>query len=198
MSPLPRDDGIHVRVEGLGQPFRFRLGLGTVSRARSDSVFLWRIEGDVGAYRVQLIPHTLVEGLSAEDLSAEPIIILNSYFHWEASFMRETLGLTVDESDIRMMKHPAGTPLLTWISRNPEPELPAKQVNAIPAEEVFGHSSSSPQQYLTPFGAHAMLLHQPDHLLYFAMTGLDVSWNEEELQWQVLRVAMSYFPLEEA
>ena len=137
-------------------------------------------------------------------------------------FQYERLGVTVDEKRRGGLEHPTGTPLLTWISRNPEQTGPATRrlTKALPVEgnwinrnleqtapagririaggeKAEGATPSKPRQNATRFAAHATLLHLPDHLLHFVVTGLDMGWTEDDLRWQVLRAALSYFPLDD-
>ena len=63
MRPLTRNNGIYVRVDGLGQVFRFRLGSGSADKVASETIFIWHVAGDVGEYFLQLIPHTIPDEL---------------------------------------------------------------------------------------------------------------------------------------
>jgi hypothetical protein len=169
-----RNDGVYLYIEGLGPPFRFRLGSGTVQQLQSDSHLLWVVEGEAGEYLVQLIHHPVVPNSIAN--ATESLI---AHFRWEMDFVKERLGIAVDQTSISVLEHLAGTPMLTWITQNAaisDPDAPGTKA--------------------TTFAAHATLLHLPDHLLHFAVTGIDdQAWTEEELRIQVLRVALSYFRL---
>jgi hypothetical protein len=182
-----------MRVDGFGLPFRFRLGSGssTISQASSDELFLWRVEGDVGEYALQFVPQTV-----SADPEADPLAILGSHFKWETDFVRERLGVTVDEKSIRILQHPAGTPVLAWTNQTPPSNFPMKSIGTVLLEETPQQSNGSAEATATRYAAQATLLHPPDHLLHFAVTGMR-AWTEDELQSQVLRTALSYFPLEE-
>lgn len=191
MHLLTRNDGIHARMDELGSPFRFRLGSGKARRTSSDPLFLWVIEGEVGDYLLQFIPHVI-----ALRPRPELLAILESHFHWEMGFLRERLGVTVDEGNICTLDHPAGTPILTWISRNPVLQSALKPGLGIPDGRGNEQFPDSSRRTTTPFSAHASFLHLPDHLLHFVVTGGDSPWTEEELRTQVLRSTLSYFPLD--
>lgn len=195
ITPLTRNDGIHLRVDGFGLPFRFRLGSGSgpISQASSDKYFLWHVEGDVGQYALQWVPHTV----SADsDVEGNPLAILGSHFRWETDFIREQLGVTVDENSIRILQHPTGTPVLAWTNQIPESHFSMKSIDTVSVHETPQQSNGSTESTPTRFSAQATLLHAPNHLLHFSVTGMH-TWTEDELQWQVLRAALSYFPLEE-
>jgi len=191
IRPLNRDDGVHALVDGLGPRFRFRIGSGSVSALDYEAAHIWVVDGAVGRYSLQFVPQRL-----APAPRPEAIEILVSHFHWETGFLRERLGVEVDERSFGSLKHPAGTPVLTWISRNPESMSRADPTASGRSDEAAQPSPGSGMGNATPFSAQATLLHFPDDLLHFAVTGFDSPWTEDDLRSQVLRATLSYFPVD--
>ncbi len=103
IQPLRRDDGVHALVEGFGGTFRFRLGLGRISVINHPSAYLWSVDGSVGHYLLQVVPHNLTV-----TPGAKPIEVLASHFRWEMDFMRERLGVTVEEPRSQCAQPPLG------------------------------------------------------------------------------------------
>lgn len=169
LSMLTRSDGVHVRVDGLGKSFRFRLGDGSIAQANSPGQYLWSIKGNVGMYSLQLI----VQVVSPME-ETDPMKVLASHFHWETQYQRDNQGIIVDESKVGLVQALSGSPILTWVNFNPH----LKQ-----------------ESNVTPFSAQATLLHDDRFVVQFSVTGTG-DWSEEEVNTQVLRAAMSYFPFD--
>jgi hypothetical protein len=167
-SPLRRNDGIYVHVEGMGPSFRFRLGEGEIRQVRAPGQYMWAVDGPIGGCLLQFIPHSVPapEG-------TPPIQILASHFQWERRFLHDKLQIDVDEKDVKVTKGPGGGQILMWLNTNPQ---------------------ARPDQNVTAFAAQATLLHDLNYLLHFAVTGTTTDWTEQELGTQALRTAMSYFP----
>ncbi|WP_147250323.1 hypothetical protein [Bradyrhizobium sp. MOS003] len=176
MSPveikaLPRSDGFYLRVDGIGAPFRFRLGVGDVARTDHQSHFLWSVQNSpVGGYLVQFIPH----GIAAEP-GSDAMNSLAAHFRWEVDFLRDRLGIFVDENRAGFAYHVSGAPILAWLNVNPK---------------------ATAEAGVTPYAAQVTLLHETSFLLHFSVTGFGDDWCEEDLAAQARRIAFSYFPLE--
>jgi hypothetical protein len=169
VRPLSRADGIYASIEGLGLPFRFRIGSGEIKQVDHPGAFMWIVDGAIGSYHLHCLPHEFEVAAGAE-----PFQVLAEHFRWETEFLRERVGVTVDESKVGTFLHPSGRPILTWVNVN---------------------SKADVNQNVTPFAVQATLMHSERCVVHFSVTGVGHDWIEEDVRSQVVRAALSYFPL---
>ena len=175
-TPLTQHDGVHVRFDGIGDSFRFRLGNGKFGQLPHEGHFMFTIEGASGHYLVQLLHREYM----APGGAPAPTDILKWYLSTEVKYETTHAGaLPLEKEWLNVLDHPYGAPILSWLRR-------------LPGE----HERKPGTTPATRYSVHAALLHSPSHLVDFVVTGLDADlWTERDLQTQAVRIASSYSAL---
>ena len=172
---IERRDGVHAIVEGMGPSFRIRIGEGKVGASALPSGVIWSVAGAVGGYVLQTIANPLPPGVPAEVSDRD---ILVNHFRYESGFQSERLRQTMVGTP-GVFRHPLGGPIVAWSMRRPDDRPPV--------------SAGPTTQSTTAIGSFATYLNG-DTVVLICINGLGPDWDEESLNVQALRTAMSILP----